>query len=70
MVIPPEVLLSLRIDFAILGFFFFFCFPDEFADCLFYFVEEFSWNFDGDCIESVDCLWQDSHLYYIDPAHP
>jgi hypothetical protein len=32
--------------------------------------EELSWNIDGDCIESVDCLHQDSHFYYIDPANP
>jgi hypothetical protein len=48
MVIPPEVLLSLRRVFAILGFF---IIPDEFANCPFYFNEELSWNFDGDCIE-------------------
>jgi hypothetical protein len=65
MVIPPEVLLLLRIVFAILGFF---IFPDEFVNCPFYFSEEFGWNFDGDCIESVDCFWQDSHFYYINPA--
>jgi hypothetical protein len=29
-----------------------------------------SWNFEGDCIESVDCFWQDRHFYYIDPANP
>jgi hypothetical protein len=28
-----------------------------------------SWNFDGDCIESVDCFWQDSHFYYINLAN-
>ena len=27
--------------------------------------KELSWNFDGDCIESVDCFWQDGHFYYI-----
>jgi hypothetical protein len=27
-------------------------------------------NFDGDCIESVDCFQQDSHFYYINPANP
>jgi hypothetical protein len=26
-----------------------------------------SWNFDGDCIESVDCFWQDSHFYEEHP---
>jgi hypothetical protein len=66
MVISPEVLLSLRIFFAILGFF---VIPDEFADYPFKFVEELSCNFDGDCFESVDCFWQDSHFYYIDPAN-
>jgi hypothetical protein len=48
----------------------FFVTPDEFADCPFKFVEELSWNFDGDCIEFVDCFWQDSHFYYIDLANP
>ena len=65
MVIPPEVLLSLRIAFAILGLF---VIRDEFANCPFQFDEEFSWDFDGDFIESVDCFWQDSHFYYIDPS--
>jgi hypothetical protein len=37
MVIPPEVLLSLRRVFAILGFF---VVPDEFVDYPFQFVEE------------------------------
>jgi hypothetical protein len=64
MVIPPEVLLSLRRVFAILVFLLFQ------LNCLLQFAEELSWNFDGDCIESVDCFWQDSHFYYIDPANP
>ena len=46
----------------------FFVIPDEFENCSFYLCEELSWNFDGDCIESVDCFWQDSPFYYIDPA--
>jgi hypothetical protein len=32
----------------------FFVIPDEFENCSFYLYEELSWNFDGDCIESVD----------------
>ena len=48
----------------------FFVIPDEFAYCPFQFVEELSWNIDVECIESVDCFWQDSHVYYIDPANP
>jgi hypothetical protein len=27
-------------------------------------------NFDGDCIESVDYVRQDSHFYHINPANP
>jgi hypothetical protein len=67
MVIPPEILLLLRIVFAILVFF---IFPDEFANCPFYLSEKLSWNFDGDCIESIDCFHQDSHFDYINPADP
>jgi hypothetical protein len=59
MVIRPEVLLLLKTVFAILGFF---IILDESANCPFYLCEELSWNFDGDCIESVDCFWQDSHF--------
>jgi hypothetical protein len=56
-----------EIVFAILGFF---VIPDEFSNCPFSLSEELSWNFDGDCIEFVDCFWQDSHFYYINPANP
>ena len=34
-----------------------FVIPDEFENCSFYLCEELSWNFYGDCIESVDCFW-------------
>lgn len=27
-------------------------------------------NFDGDCVESVDCFWQNEHFYYINPISP
>ena len=30
---------------------------DESENCSFYLCEELSWNFDGDCIESVDRFW-------------
>ena len=64
--IPPGVLLLLRIVFAILGFLLFqMNLEIALSNC-----EELNWTFDGDCIESVDCFWQDSHFYYIDPAHP
>jgi hypothetical protein len=34
----------------------FFIISDEFENCSFYPCEELCWNFDGDCIESVDCF--------------
>jgi hypothetical protein len=46
----PEVLLLLRIGFAILGFLF--LYEDE--NCSFHVCEELCCNFDSDCIESVD----------------
>jgi hypothetical protein len=45
MVIPPVVLLSLKILFAILGFF---VILDGFANFPFLLSDELSWNFDGD----------------------
>jgi hypothetical protein len=54
MVIPPAVLLLLRIVFAILNYF---AFPGELENCSFHIFEELCWDFDGDCIESIDCLW-------------
>jgi hypothetical protein len=66
MVIPTKVLLLLRRVFAILSFF---VIADEFANCSFLFVEELNWKFDGDCIESVDCFQQHSHLDYFNPTH-
>jgi hypothetical protein len=32
----------------------FFVIPDEFQNCCFCLCEELSWDFDGDCIESID----------------
>jgi hypothetical protein len=63
-VIPPEVLLVFRIVLAILFFcLFVFClvwfgfsFPYEVENCSFKFCNELYWNFDGDCIESVNCF--------------
>jgi hypothetical protein len=67
MVIPPEFLLLLRIDFAILVFF---IITDECANCPFYLSEELSCYFEGDCTESGDCFQQDSHFYYLNSANP
>ena len=35
----------------------FFAFPNEIEYCSFEVFEEFCWDFDGHCVESVDCLW-------------
>jgi hypothetical protein len=43
--------------FLFLFVFVFFAFPDGFENCSFPVFEELCWDFDGDCIESVDCLW-------------
>ena len=66
MVIPPEVLLSLRRVFAILGFLLF----QMNLQIALSKSEELFWNFEGDCIESVGCFRQDSNFYYINPANP
>jgi len=28
------------------------------------------WNFDGDCIESVDCFLLNGHFHYFNPTNP
>ena len=47
---------------------FLFCFPYEVKYCLFKVYKELCWNFDGDCIVSVDCFWYDGHFYYVNPT--
>jgi hypothetical protein len=34
-----------------------FAFLDELENCSFHVFEELCWDFDGDCIESIDFLW-------------
>jgi hypothetical protein len=36
--------------------------PDEFTKCFFSLYEKLSENFDGDCIESIDCFQQESYF--------
>ena len=45
------------------GIFWSFDIPNGFAYCSFCLYEELSLNFDGECMESVDCFWEDSHFY-------
>jgi hypothetical protein len=33
-------------------------------------VLSLSWDFDGDCIESIDCLCLDGCFYYVNSANP
>jgi hypothetical protein len=54
MVITLEVFLLLKIVFPILSFL---VFPYEIKTCYFHVFEESCWNFDGNCIESVDYCW-------------
>ena len=51
MVIQMEVLLLLRVDLATIFF------PYDVKNCSFHISEELYWNFDEDCIESIDCFW-------------
>jgi hypothetical protein len=59
-------------------FLFCFCFVLFFGCCYsrgickfpFSHYEELSWNSDGDCIESVDCVQQDGHFSYVNPVNP
>jgi len=53
MVIPPEVVLWLRF-FHSSGYF---IMPYDLENCTFHLCKELSLEFDGDCIESVDCFW-------------
>ena len=50
----PEVLLLYRIVLAFLDFF---DFLYEFEYHSFEVFEEFCWDFDEHCIQSVDCFW-------------
>ena len=55
--IPPEVLI-----------FVFLFFLHEIKICSFKVCEELFWNFERNCIESVDCFWYDGHFYYVNPT--
>ena len=32
--------------------------------------KELSWNFDENCVQSIDCFWYDGHFYYGNPTDP
>ena len=50
-----DYLRSSLIVFKIMIFFLFF--PYEIENWSFHAFEESCWDFDGDCVESVDCFW-------------
>jgi hypothetical protein len=52
MVNPTEVFLLLKLVFPVLGFLLFQMYLQNALSN----YEESSWNFDGDCIDSVDCF--------------
>jgi hypothetical protein len=62
MVIPPEVLLSLSRVFAILGFLL--------LQMNFQIALSNSLKNRVGILMGIDCFWQDSLFYYIDPANP
>jgi hypothetical protein len=45
-------------------------FPYEVENCSFKVCKELCWNFDRDCIDSLDCFWLDHHFYYVNPTDP
>ena len=54
MAIPPRNSFIVKNSFRYPGFF---VFPYEIEHCSSHVFEELGWDFDGDCTESVDCLW-------------
>jgi hypothetical protein len=56
--------------FGFFFFFFFFAFLHDSKNYSFHVFEEFWWDFGGDCVEFVYCLWLDGHFYYINCAKP
>jgi len=66
MVIPPWWSLLLGIVLSILGVLLF-QMNLQTAHSILWRIEL---EFDGDCIESVDCFCQDGQFYYINPCHP
>jgi hypothetical protein len=44
--------------------------PYEVENCSFHDCEEFCWNFDENCIESIDCSWYFGYFHYVDPINP
>ena len=67
---PPELLLLLRIVLLSWVITNVILITNELDNCSFWLYEELSWNFDWDCIESVDCFQHDGHFPHIIPTIP
>ena len=65
--IPPAPFFFLKIALAIRGLL---CFHTNCKIFLFQFCEKCHWQFDRDCIESVDSLGQYCHFHNIDSSNP
>ena len=48
--------------------FFFFSFPNEFENCSFRAFEKLCWDFDGDCIGSIDTIGRVA-IFHINSAN-
>ena len=64
---PPKIPLLYKVAF---GYPRSFVFPFKFDYYPFKFSEELCWDFNGKCIEYVDCFWQDCHFCYLYPSYP
>lgn len=45
-------------------------FPHDAENCPPLFYEESCWEFNGGCIEPVDCCWWDGHFHCTNPPDP
>ena len=64
---PPETPLMYRVVLAILGLLFLHI---KLSVVLSRPVKNYSGILIGNCVESVDCFWQDCHFYCVDPNYP
>lgn len=47
-----------------------FAFSYEVENCPFKSYKELCWDFDQDCVASVDCFWSDGYVHCANPANP
>lgn len=64
MVVPPKFFVVQECP----GYPEFLCFHMKFK--IFFSFCELHWDFNGDCVESVGCFWQDGYFYSINPTGP